>query len=503
MKKLILLFIVAIAMPYSYAQDITDAVRYSSDEIKGTARFRALSGAFGALGGDLSAVSLNPAGSAIFNRPQASISLANFDVENTTTYFGNSNRTSNSSFELSQSGAAFVFNNTDISSPWRKFVIALTYDQTNNFDNAFFASGINSRSIDSYFLESAQGLRLDQISRFPGETYSEAYSAIGNIYGYQHQQAFLGFESFILEPEDINNDANTVYFSNIAPGTFNQQYSYVSTGYNGKFGFNTSVQYKDNVFLGVNLNSHWLNYNRSTFLYETNNNENSFVTEVGFENNLFTRGTGFSFQLGGIAKVNEVIRLGFTYDSPIWYNIDEETTQYIETTYDSGTLLIINPRIINVFPRYKLQTPSKITGSIALVFNQYGLLSFDYSRKDFSKTKFKPTSDPAFVVQNNLISNNLDVSNTYRVGAEFRIKQLSLRGGYRMEESPYRDKSFYGDLDGFSLGLGYNFGQLKFDVAYENTERTINQQLYNVGLTDTAQIRSDFSDLIFTLSFSL
>ena len=72
-----------------------------------------------------------------------------------------------------------------------------------------------------------------------------------------------------------------------------------------------------------------------------------------------------------------------------------------------------------------------------------------------------------------------------------------------MEESPYRDKSFYGDLDGFSLGLGYNFGQLKFDVAYENTERTINQQLYNVGLTDTAQIRSDFSDLIFTLSFSL
>ena len=503
MKKLILLFIAAIAMPYSYAQDISDAVRYASDEIKGTARFRALSGAFGALGGDLSAVSLNPAGSAIFNRPQASITLANFDVDNTTTYFGNSNGTSNSSFELNQSGAAFVFNNTDISSPWRKFVIALTYDQTNNFDNAFFASGMNTRSIDSYFLENAQGLRLDQISAFEGESYTQAYAAIGNIYGYQNQQAFLGFESFILEPEDINNDANTVYFSNIAPGTFNQQYSYVSTGYNGKFGFNTSVQFKESLFLGINLNSHWLNYNRSTFLNETNNNDGSFVKQVGFGNNLFTRGTGFSFQLGAIAKVNDVIRLGFTYDSPIWYNIDEETTQYIETTLSTNELLIIDPRIINVFPRYELRTPSKITGSIALVFKQYGLISFDYSRKDFSNTQFEPTTDPTFVVQNNLISNNLDVSNTYRVGGEFRIKQLSIRGGYRMEESPYRDKNFYGDLDGFSLGLGYNFGQLKFDVAYENTERTINQQLYNVGLTDTAQIRSDFSDLIFTLSFSL
>ena len=57
------------------AQDITDAVRYSMDEIQGTARFRAMSGAFGALGGDMSSVNINPAGSAIFNNSHASLTL--------------------------------------------------------------------------------------------------------------------------------------------------------------------------------------------------------------------------------------------------------------------------------------------------------------------------------------------------------------------------------------------------------------------------------------------
>ena len=55
-------------MPSLFAQGFYDALRYSTDEIQGTARFRGMSGAFGALGGDMSAVSLNPAGSAVFTR---------------------------------------------------------------------------------------------------------------------------------------------------------------------------------------------------------------------------------------------------------------------------------------------------------------------------------------------------------------------------------------------------------------------------------------------------
>ena len=505
MKKLLSLFVGVISMSTIYAQDITDAVRYSSGNIHGTARFRAMSGAFGALGGDMSAVSLNPAGSAIFNNSHTSFSITSYGIDNTTEYFGSINNSTNSNFELNQGGAAFVFNNSNENTPWKKFVLAISYEQIQNYDDDFFATGINTTSIDSYFLANAQGLRLDEISAFDGESITDAYGEIGASFGFANQQAFLGFESYILEP-DVDDDTNTSYTSNIASGTFNQEYLYTSTGYNGKLSANLSMQYQDNLYLGINLNSHFLNYERSTFLFEENSNIGSLVSEVGFENYLSTVGTGFSFQLGGIAKLSDAIRVGITYDSPTWLTISEETTQYLATVRDdlgSNVTETLNPQIINVFPDYKLQTPAKITGSIALVLDKQAIISFDYSRKDYGNTKFKPESDQFFSAQNNLISNSLKAANTYKVGGEYRHNKASFRAGYKLEESPYNNTNFYSDLKGFSLGLGYNFGSTKVDIAYENSNRTIDSQLYNVGLTDAARIDIDNSNFTVSLSLNL
>lgn len=505
MKKLSLLFIGIISMSNIMAQDVSDALRYSSDEIQGTARFRALSGAFGALGGDLSAVSINPAGAAIFSRSYASVSLSSFNINNDVNYYNGLTSSSDSKFDLNQGGAAFVFNNTNANSPWKKLVLSVAYDKVSTFDNNWFAAGTSTNSIDSYFLAYANGLRLDEISAFPGESYTDAYSEIGSFYGFGNQQAFLGYESYIIEP-DADTDDNTSYFSNIAPGNFDQEYSYNATGYNGKFTFNIASQFGDKIYMGLNLNSHFINYEKLTYLYETNSNAGSLVNEVGFENSLYTTGTGFSFQLGGIAKLTNELRVGLTYNSPTWYRIAEESTQYIATTRNEGGSDItqtINPNIINIFPEYKLQTPGKLTGSLAYVFGDKGLISFDYSRKDYGNTKFKPTSDSYFASQNAIMSNTLKMASTYRFGGEYKYKQLSFRGGYRFEESPYKDDNFYGDLSGYSLGLGYNFGNIKFDLSFDQSDRTINNQLYSVGLTDTAKIDSKISNVILSLGFNL
>jgi long-subunit fatty acid transport protein len=505
MKKLSLLFIGVLSMGNVMAQDITDAVRYSSDEIQGTARFRAMSGAFGALGGDMSAVSLNPAGSAIFTTSHASISLSSLNTKNKVNYFNGLSSSTDSKFDLSQTGAAFVFNNTNSDSDWKKFVLSVAYDKVANFDDNWYASGINTNSIDSYFYNYAQGLRLDEISAFPDENLSDAYSDIGYYYGFANQQAFLGYESYILEPE-TDADDNTSYFSNMADGTFNQNYSYAATGYNGKFSFNAATQYGENLYLGVNLNSHFINYNRFTNLNETNNNDGSIVNEVRFQNTLSTTGTGFSFQLGAIAKLSEAFRVGLTYNSPIWYTISDETTQYLATVRNEGGSNIpqvIDPFVVNVYPDYKLQTPGKLTGSLAYVFGDRGLISFDYSRKDYSNTKFKPTSDPYFASQNTNINNTLKAASTYRIGGEYRYKQFSFRGGYRLEESPYKDDKFYGDLNGYSLGLGYNFGNIKLDLAFDQSKRDYGYQLYNVGLTDAAKIDAKNSNVTLSLAFNL
>src|SRR5690606_5979247 len=117
-KNLKFLFIGLMSVSTFYAQDLSDAVRYSQSEIRGTARFRALSGAFGALGGDMSAVSINPAGSAIFAQSQASFSLSNLATKNDTRYFNGATGTSDSNFDINQGGASFVFANSNTNSPW-------------------------------------------------------------------------------------------------------------------------------------------------------------------------------------------------------------------------------------------------------------------------------------------------------------------------------------------------------------------------------------------------
>lgn len=504
MKNLVLTLMGVASMVSTYGQDLTDALRYSTGETEGTARFKSMSGAFGALGGDMSAVSINPAGSAIFNLSHGSMTIATQIKSNAVLYGSNTKRIKDDSFDMTQIGATLVFNNRNLESGWNKFVISLFYEQLQSYDNQFFAAGTTQNSIGSYFTEYANGLRLDEITALQGESITQAYGEIGSAYGYGFQQAFLGYESFILEPADDTDNENTVYTSNIADGDFYQEYSYASTGYNGKFSANIGFQYDKNIYFGINLNSHFVNYERSTYFYEENTNTGSTINQVDFENSLLTTGEGFSLQLGSIVKVNDFIRLGLTYDSPNWLRLREETTQYLYTFEDATSLEAeVDPAVINVFPQYNLRTPAKITGSAAFVIGDTGLISIDYSRKDYSATKFRSNSGGSFSQQNSILSNSLKAASTLRIGGELRHKKFSYRGGYKMEQSPYKDTAAYGDLKGFSLGLGYDFGGSRLDLAYESSKRKMENSFFNAGNLDAARINRTNSNVSLTLSMSL
>ena len=65
MKSNLFLFVGLLCLSLN-AQSLNDALRYSQTSLSGSARFSALSGAFGALGGELSAISVNPAASSVF-----------------------------------------------------------------------------------------------------------------------------------------------------------------------------------------------------------------------------------------------------------------------------------------------------------------------------------------------------------------------------------------------------------------------------------------------------
>ena len=99
MKKYFYLLLTGTFFNTIQAQDISDAMRYSQDNLQGTARFRAMGGAFGALGGDFSSLNVNPAGGAVFTASQFSATVNSTNIKNKTNYFGSGNTEKENSFK--------------------------------------------------------------------------------------------------------------------------------------------------------------------------------------------------------------------------------------------------------------------------------------------------------------------------------------------------------------------------------------------------------------------
>lgn len=504
MRRLYFLVVFVFSITFVQAQQITDGLRYSAEQNLGSARFTALSGAMGALGGDMSATRINPAGGAVFLGSSLSFSGSLQDVENMATYFSNSEKSISDDVNLNQIGAIFVFNNPTEGSNFKKFTIGINYDMSHSFNNELFVAGRGNTSIGQFFLVQAQGLPLSLFELQSGESISSLFNYLGSNYGAAAQNAFLGYQGYLFDPLNPNDPSNSTYISNMAGNAFNQEYSYVSRGYNSKFSINLATQITDDYYFGVNINTHSLDFRRSNYLLETNNHPASTIKGVGFENNLSVRGAGVSAQFGAIAKIADNLRVGLSWDSPTWYQISEETSQYLESRgiIDGNTrTTVVDPRVINVFDDYNLRTPGKIAASAAYVFNQKGFISLDYSFRDYSNIQFEPTNDTYFRKLNQDIDNTLNGASSLRAGGEYRIAELSLRAGFHYEESPYKNNHTLGDLVGFSLGTGYNLGNMTFDLAYSRSEQKRDMQLYSIGLTDVANVKTVYSNFVASLGF--
>ena len=499
MNKYFYFFTALLCMNAVRSQELSDAMQYAQDNLNGTARFRAMGGAFGALGGDFSSLNVNPAGSAFFLNDVVSLTLTSQNIKNKSDYFGTHATETDNTFDLNQAGAAWVYEKLQQKPGWRKFVLALNYENTTSFDNTITAVGYNpTHSVADYFTSYANGYAFNGL----GGDFS--------MLNYRQQQAALGLAANIIKPVGANT--TTQYESQLTGnGNFYQQNSIVSSGYNGKLAFNVATSYKDRLYLGLNLNSHFSDYTRYTRLYEDYDNSPGHdaangVQNVLFSNELQTYGTGFSFQAGAIVKVVKGLRLGLSYESPTWYRLTDKLRQIVSVdcpdcaaTADQVFYDVQDSQ--NEYPTYKLKTPGRYTGSIAYIFGRSGLLSFDYTVKDYTKTKFRPSGDYADL--NALIGGTFDQTSEFRVGGEYRISRWSLRGGYRFEQSPYKDNATIGHLNSYSGGLGYSFGDTKVDLSYTLAKRNYNQAFFAQGLLDTAAISSRSDNVSLTIVFEL
>lgn len=495
MKKYLYLLLTGTFFNTIQAQDISDAMRYSQDNLQGTARFRAMGGAFGALGGDFSSLNVNPAGGAVFTASQFSATVNSTNIKNKTNYFGSGNTEKENSFGLNQLGAIWVFTDENQVSNWQKFTVGVNYENARNLDNKIFTQGYNpTNSVSQYFLSHA--------NQIPG----------GNTF--QNDQIFLGTQGNVIA-SNLDPAAPNRYISNTpAGGNYYQENFEETSGYNGKLSFNFATQYKDRFYFGLNLNAHFTDYIRKSSFYEDyldtpGSSQTDNLQALRFNNELYTYGNGFSFQVGAIAKITNELRLGIAYDSPTWYHLNDETYQDLSVTDADGSFFVSPGDYNTIYAGYNLRTPGKYTGSLAYVFGKVGLISVDYAVKDYSNTKFSSNENRNALRNSNFSETNdnlnslLDMSSEIRVGAETRVKQWSFRGGYRFEQSPYKNTNSMGDLHGISGGLGYNFGRTRLDAAYAYSKRDIQQTFFSQGLTDISDLKSVYNNISLTLLFEI
>jgi hypothetical protein len=508
MKKYILTIAVLWAAGSVFAQNRHDVALYGDDDLNGTARYQSMSGAFGALGGDISALNINPAGSAVFTSSAFSVSAGYYGNNTESNYFNKQSEADNSEFRFNQAGGVFVFNNMT-NSPWKKFALGVGYELNNSFDNEYLISGNGNSSIASFFRNNAEGVPLEELEVFENENITDRYIDLGHSYGYAAQLGLLGYQNYIINPVSENAD-ETQYVSNaeFANNLYHNQHVYTS-GFNSKFMVNFSTQFTDQFYFGAGLNFHSVEREKITHFDESGYSDASNLQHVQFDNELFTYGNGFSFNLGAIGKLNDMIRVGASYQSPTWYSMTDELYHYINTDYypnAEATQVEFSentPSTTLVFPDYKIQIPGKWTASTAFVFGTSGLISVDYQYQDMSNAKLKPDNDSYFAAENQLISNEFKATSTIRVGGEYRLNKLSLRAGYRFEESPYKDGFVMGDLNGYSAGIGYTFGPSRLDLGFSQSQRDYNQQLYDTGLNSTAELDNKRTRVVLSYTFSM
>lgn len=469
MKKIFLHTVLFVFSFSSFAQSIgyTDlGVLFSQENYNGTARYNSMSGAFGALGGDISSIYQNPAGGAVFNQSEISGSLSINKISTGATFYNNTVQNDISSFNLPQFGLVLVFDTAYPNSNWSKFSFGFNYSITNNFNNEYKAKGNNA-------------------------TYAR----------------------YKLYPFD---DTNTPYSI-----SEEQTFTNITEGKSEVYTFSLASSYKDIFYIGSSLNFHDLNFTQETLLTEQNGDGNGNTLYTDYTQQLSEISSGVSLGIGIIYKPTQNIRLGIAYQSPVWHpEISEESNSIdydLDNSYDGfkeqGYLDMYSTDLDEFYQnttsnypatltyQYGISTPEKWTFSAAAVLGQHGLISVDYYQKNYSNIRLTNSYD--FSQEMEEISSILSNSKGIKAGAELRFNQFSLRGGAYLEESPYKTQTNSKYKKGISTGFGIKFKNAKIDIAYQHSIYDSSYAIYNSSEPiNSASLENSSSRISTTLSLS-
>lgn len=495
MKRFLTVVTIIMLVPFlNQAQDLADALRYSGFQVQGTARSGGMGNAFGALGGDFTSVSINPAGIGLYRSGELTLTPTFGQTQVESSYLGS---------KMNDSKYNFSFNNIS-------YVTAIN---TSNRSE----TGIISVNV---------GIGYNRLKDFNSTAIAEGHNVQGSFLDYVASNANIGdwsdyYEQLAWDTDLLLKDDNNVYWHDVAEAGYgqSQQKSISKQGAIDEYSLALGLNFNHKLYLGASVGIMDIYYKETSQLTEWDKNNNiPYFNEMQFDSYLRTSGTGYNVKLGVIFKPTNEIRLGASIHTPTFYNLhdvfDTEMNSYI--TYDDGSdRYNAVPDYISEYD-YDLETPLRATISGAFVITKKGLLSVDYEYVDYGSANLRRGGDGYnFVPENEEIAEAYRSVGNLRLGGEYKVTEaISLRAGYELYPSAYNSEAFGANqpnadanLNVLSAGLGYRQGGFFFDVAYRHSAIEEFDALYPAPVTDDyptpemASFNSVKNKVLFTFGF--
>jgi len=497
MKRICVVIAFFLAVMTAGAQTMYDAINFSNLNYAGTARSMAVGNAMTAIGGDLGAIIINPAGSGVYNYSEFSITpgLSISSVDSRYSYFGDkffgaAQKTGSTRFDMPNIGFVIKFN-TGASYGVKGWSLSFISSQTNNYYSMGYASGVNNISSRAAELGyGAYGLSeetLDSSDAFNKSDYSwdliSAYQSgtIGSLTdGY-----YIGSNERLVE------DSKGYY--HYVPGDLRQSSSLTKNGTKNDFVFNGAVNVNDRVYIGFTLGIPVSRYRYTEGYTESAVDPSLFPVDFASKSGLITstyyksnsmnyyysaNNTGVYGKIGVIARLTDGLRFGAAVQSPTAFTVTE-TWQYVASAYfENATYSASSKSPVGEYT-YGLNTPWLFNAGFAYTFGRLGFVSAEYEMVDFSSMRFRSRyedgsfgSNEYFNEINNEIRQNCCATHNLRVGVEIKpLPCFAIRGGYGFSTNPERAYDFKnGTTSFFTFGLGYSSsGTFYADIAAKRT----------------------------------
>lgn len=466
MKKITTIFLSLFLFSiHMHAQGEIDAQQFSREDMYGTARAMSMGGAFGALGGDQTGVSINPAGIAVYRSSEV-VGTLNLASERSSVGDYNANQTR---FNMDNLGFVGYF-------PLRNDFIPLinfgfSYNKLKSFNKNMSAVGSPRNSLMDYIADRSEGINpqyLEMGDDLPDPFETEPWLSV------------LGFNSYL-----INDHVDEIgyYYSPLNTGGLRPVNEIITRerGHIDNYDFTVGTTFNNVLNVGISLSVKDISYSLTSEYLE------DFSTDGGYTltNWLTTSGAGVSAKFGAIYRPINQLRVGIAYHTPTWYaltetyeaEVDDDLGAFVtDPNYEPGQTF--SKRFTN---NYDLKTPGKFVASLAGVLGSRFIVSMDYEMMNYSNMQLMVPSNLSgpsdwYDVDNEYISEDFKLASTVKLGMEYRLTpQLYGRLGYAWMQNPYSTDfnesgdaaisgsntifRVEGDANYFTGGIGYRFNR--------------------------------------------